>query len=90
MPIHNFEEWEQSVLDQKLRAEKEKMVSEIAGRKPSRAPRGILVSHLLHGLKVVAFCLLLGGLAIFVIRNFTEWFAPLLDFLSKAIPDIMG
>jgi len=90
MAIDNFEDWEQRVLDRRLEIEKSHLHRAIDNRKPPKSPPTLFALHFSHGLKVVAVCLVLGAGFLFVVRNLSDWFAPLIEFIEKAFEGIMG
>ncbi|MCA9413106.1 MAG: hypothetical protein H6751_17740 [Candidatus Omnitrophica bacterium] len=83
MPIQNYEDWEQSVLDQRVRKEKEKMVEDIANRKPPRGPSTVWERRLIEWFKVSLITLIAGLIVLFVIYQLPTYFEGLIDFFWK-------
>ena len=90
MPIDNYEDWQQAMLDRQIEVQRTRLREAVEERPELKSKNGVGVAHVIHGIKVAVVTIGGGTFVLYIFANLSDWFEPFLSFLGKAYETLMG
>lgn len=90
MPIDNFEDWEQAVLDRKMSSLKEEIEESIPSTPSSKRPLTPFQFRLKKLGQLVAILSVVGGIFLVLVYQFPERLEPAISFIENLYVQLQG